>query len=81
MGAAWSAPDKTTWVIRGRQFKPEAMTEEEVIALVREVTGSCSDRKLQQKLWRWCPAAAPAARGPNQLLTGAPAGAASPAWP
>lgn len=81
VGAPWSAPDKTTRVIRGRQFKPGPMTEEEVVALVREVMGSCSDRKLQQKLWRGHLAAAPVVRGPKQLLAGAPAGAAGPARP
>ena len=51
VGAAKSASDKTTWVIRGRQFKPGVM-EKEVIALVMKVMRSCSNRKLQQKLWR-----------------------------
>lgn len=81
MGAAWSAPDKTTQVIRGQQLKPGAVREEEVIALVREVMGSRNDRKLQQKLWRWRPAAAPVAWRPAQLLAGTPAGAAGPARP
>lgn len=76
VGISWSAPDKTTWVIRGRHFKPGAKTEEEVIALVREEMGSCSNGKLQQKAW--CRAAAPAAWRPDQFLTGVPAGAASP---
>lgn len=52
------------------------MTEEESIAL-----GSCSNGKLQQKLWRWRSASASAARGPERLLAGAPAGAAGPARP
>lgn len=76
VGAARSASDKTTWVIGGRQFRPGAMTEEESIAL-----GSCSNGKLQQKLWRWRSASASAARGPERLLAGAPAGAAGPARP
>ncbi|KAJ7415264.1 hypothetical protein WISP_78991 [Willisornis vidua] len=37
LGAAWSSPDKATVVIKGQQFKPGAMTEEEVMSLVREL--------------------------------------------
>lgn len=70
VGAARSAPEKTTWVIRRQQFKPGVMTEEEVIALVREVMGSCSNGKLQQRLWIQCLAAASRAQGLEQLLAG-----------
>lgn len=81
MEAAWSAPNKTTWVFRCLKFKPGAIIEEIVISLIREVMGSCSTKKLQQKLWRWHVVAAPVAQGPEQHLLSGAAGAAGPAWP
>lgn len=65
VGAPWSVPDEAPQVARGHQFNPWAVSEEEEVTSLDGELQKCG--KLQQELWRWCLAAAPAAWGPGDL--------------